>query len=193
MSNSLFDSQSIVVGSAKASTHEPIAKVTMGDSEMTFPMIDISGGSQSDRIQVDVSLDGGINVTGKVNSGVGTYVMTFLDGPLTPRNKLFGELIRTKEDGDHLITTGIPNSNIGTAAEKFLRADSLSSRAIKVQLFTSAVNCIDGVTSYKSKQVATFVGIATAVEIQLAAEESAGGGVKQIKTRITATGTWSYE
>lgn len=172
---SLFNSQGIsIIGTHKRADGGPTAKLTMGKGkgvEFLFPMLDVSKGVQADRVQVDVTLGGSINVSGGVNNGVGTYQMQFLDGPIIDTEQLFGKKIE-----------GLAP----TAAEQYLNAAILQDRQIKVEIISPPVTCPNGTTKSSTKAMAVFNGIATALHITL----STDGDMRIIKTQVDAVGGW---
>jgi hypothetical protein len=178
---SLFNNQVIGIGlSASGSNTEPTAEITMGEAKMLCPLIDVRGGAQADRIQIDVALNGNVNVTGSINSGLSVYSMTFLDGPQIPANSLF-------QDAE--------NGAVHSAMTKYLQSTSIADRVIKIKLFPGVIACQQPSASTNqvatSKPLATFNGVATAVDIVISSEESGSGSLRTMQTRITATGAWS--
>lgn len=161
-----------VLGTHKNTDGGPIASLTIGDNiKLLFPLLDISKGTQTDRIQVDVALDGTINVSGGINNGIGTYQMHFLDGPCIDTKKLFGE---------------DKNSNLkGTAAEQYLNAKALKDRKIKVSIFSPPVTC-GSRTTQSTNPIAVFHGIATSVKITLSTDSD----IRTLVTQVDAIGSW---
>ena len=51
-----------------------------GGTPVKFIMIDVSGGNQNARLQVDAAADGSLYAIG-CKGGIGSYRMTFYDGP----------------------------------------------------------------------------------------------------------------
>lgn len=171
---SLFTTQEIgILGQHKSNNGGPVAELFMGDGiKLYFPMIDVSTGTQTDRVQVDVALDGSLHVSGGVNNGVGSYQLVLLDGPLLNTEKLFGAKHTAKS----------------TAAQQYLSAKTLHDRKIRVKLFTSESWC--GQTKrISSKPIATFSGIANTIRITLTEENDN----VLIKTQIDAIGSWEKQ
>ena len=171
----LFTNPDVIVIGSHKSNNGPKAELSLGDgTKLYFPMLDVSKGSQTDRIQVDVTLDGSINVSGGVNNGVGSYQMQFLDGPLVDLSQLHGEKINT--------------GNIkGTAAQQYLSAKKLDDRKIIVKIFTSQSSCNSGKgTVFSSKPMAEFYGIATSIHITV----DSSNDLPTITTQIDAVGSW---
>ena len=171
--NYLFSSPDVVVlGTHKGSNGAPKAELIMGDGiKLYFPMLNVSKGSQTDRIQVDVTLAGSINVSGGVNNGVGTYHMQFLDGPLVDMTKINPDAAKNK---------------IKTAASQFLSARKLEDRRIKVKIFSSASSCTKDSASFSSKPIAEFEGVANTLSIDLSTDDS----IQTVVTQIVAVGSW---
>lgn len=171
---SLFTKQEIgILGQHKSNNGGPIAELFMGDGvKLYFPMIEVSTGVQTDRIQVDVALDGSLHVSGGVNNGVGSYQLLLLDGPLLSTEKLFGEKPTSKS----------------TAAQQYLAAKTLHDRKIRVKLFTSESWC-GSTKKVSSNPIATFSGIANTIRITLSEERD----TVLIKTQIDAVGSWERQ
>ena len=173
---SLFSTpDTIVIGTHKSNTG-PKAELSLGNGvKLYFPMIDVSKGSQSDRVQVEVTLNGDVNVSGGVNNGIGSYQMQFLDGPLVDLSKLHGvEKSKIKTD---------------TAAQQYLSAKTLKDRYIKVKLFSAAATCNGSTAKFSSKPIAEFHGVATTMHITL----STTGNVPTIMTQLDAIGVWKAQ
>jgi hypothetical protein len=165
------------MGAMAGDANMPKASLSMGGGKnatvLHFPMVDVSGGGQRDRMQVDVTLAGSLNITGGVNNGVGNYTMTFMDGPILDAEKILG----VKKDAK--VKT--------TAVEQFLSAKLLTDRQMSVKLFSPQVTCDKKAAT--SKPIAVFHGIAVSIDISL----TDTGEMLFITSKINAVGKWDTQ
>lgn len=77
----IFGNTGVAMRMPSADAKRAYTVLKIGSEIVDFTMIEESRGSQSSRLQIDATLDGGLYVVG-TTTGIGTYTAVFFDGPV---------------------------------------------------------------------------------------------------------------
>lgn len=80
MANTIFENTGALLLPTNQGTAQAATALQIGGDLFSGAMIDLSGGKQNARLQVEAAVTGDLYVLG-CTGGIGSYSMTFMDGP----------------------------------------------------------------------------------------------------------------